>query len=491
MTKTKKNKIKPQGQKISSYRTRSQSSLAKKKLQSIKIPSKVKASTQKAISSKIPESPDEEMKDEIKTTRVFFKQEIVTKFQEGIINGSINGSGPAAQSGIAGINIKGNNLKLYTVEDILYFVKRKEENKNEEEKDLIKNIIVFLVKNDICKGSIEDTYLGNSLAKGINRTHNHDIAFISNTSIEETFSLTNIVGFIVVEFGECKSYPFAYSIKLICGSGTGTLLMGLYLYTILSYPDKNEEEKDSAISHIGVLELADAYTNPGGLCMYEKFGFAYDHTMTNPDCFDDVANLPMILKIQEKYNDCNNNIEGIQRCIIDITLGTTTIFDKSRICYVKDTRQVALGVLKNTKIYLEKKKIPTFQKGYYAEKPLYDLLVLYNKRNIINEKNILYILDMMIAFFEYPDPVDFSQHLHLEDLPDDFKKLVTSFASFDKIVDDKIKKNKSKAKKNKNIIADCIVKIFIDVFGKPKNSPRVSYRRVSSYRGSKIKIHPN
>jgi hypothetical protein len=351
-TKTKINKIpnrrsratvlKPQSMK-NPFGRRSRATVLKP--QSMKNPSQVKVvktTTRKARVSKTPELPDEEMKDETKPTKVFFKKEIVENFQT-----KLGGK----------IKIKDNDLKLYTIEDILNFVKQKKE--NEEEKDLIKKIIDFLVENDICKGSIEKEYLGVSLANGINRAHNHDIAFIANTSIEKTFLLTNIVGFIVVEFGECKSYPFAYSIKLICGSGTGSFLMGLYLYTILSYHDKKDEvklqKKDLAISHIGVLELADAYTNPGGLCMYEKFGFAYDHTMTNPDCFDDVANLPMILKIQEKYKDCNN-IEGIQQCIIDITLGTTTIFGKSKICGVKDARQMALGILKNTKIYLEKKK---------------------------------------------------------------------------------------------------------------------------------------
>ena len=69
--------------------------------------------------------------------------------------------------------------------------------------------------------------------------------FAANQSVTATGDLVGgVVGFIIVELGECKAYPKAYSINLICTnnnaiSGSGSILMGLYLYTILSHPNIN------------------------------------------------------------------------------------------------------------------------------------------------------------------------------------------------------------------------------------------------------------
>ena len=47
-----------------------------------------------------------------------------------------------------------------------------------------------------------------------------------------------IVGFMIVSRGKCKIFPNDYILNLICTnmSGVGSILIGLYLYTILKHP---------------------------------------------------------------------------------------------------------------------------------------------------------------------------------------------------------------------------------------------------------------
>lgn len=224
--------------------------------------------------------------------------------------------------------------------------------------------------------------------------------------IDEILShrLSGVVGFIIVELGECKKYPFGYSINLICTnkkapSGSGSILMGLYLYTILSHPNKTnatsitfppgkatkqiiqkiDEDDDDLIvetkfssdeplipvQQFGILELASAYTNPGGLCMYEKFGFEYTESMYGEDCFPDFNNLPMIIDFSLKPGYSDLDIEQKKQKIINITIGKDRGFPKSKICSVRDKitnakgktlqtgEQRLLGHLKTLKLLIE------------------------------------------------------------------------------------------------------------------------------------------
>ena len=197
-----------------------------------------------------------------------------------------------------------------------------------------------------------------------------------------TYRLSGVVGFIIVELGECKMFPYGYSINLICTNkkapaGSGSILMGLYLYTILSHPDNidknppqipngkgvlniveteekfettfNTNEPLTNVQHFGILELASAYANAGGLCMYEKFGFQYDESMYGPQCFEDFLNLPMIIDFKTKPGYMELTDEQKRQKVINISAGTDKGFPKSKICSVRDFDKTATGKLVETK----------------------------------------------------------------------------------------------------------------------------------------------
>ena len=257
----------------------------------------------------------------------------------------------------------------------------------------------------------------------------------SSDSIDDiiTHRLSGVVGFIIVELGECKTYPFGYSINLICTNskapaGSGSILMGLYLYTILCHPDKKDkinitfppgkgtinivekpkssyEDEDTKfetsftsseplipVEQFGILELASSYTNPGGLCMYEKFGFQYTESMYGKQCFEDFNNLPMLIDFNNKPGYSELSKEQRQQKVVNITSGTDKGFPKSKICSVRDSyvgptgkvvvtrEQALLGYLKTLKLLMEHDM--TKVTGSDADKPIEDL---YYTIKFINE----------------------------------------------------------------------------------------------------------
>ena len=112
--------------------------------------------------------------------------------------------------------------------------------------------------------------------------------------------MRSVVGFLIVQRGECESFPDDYAVNLICVkddavAGTGPLLIGLYLYTIL------ERVRTNGHLQLGLLELAGGYYNIAGLCLYSKFGFAPEIRMATHGCFPHPGNMPMSLHFPSKY----------------------------------------------------------------------------------------------------------------------------------------------------------------------------------------------
>jgi hypothetical protein len=279
---------------------------------------------------------------------------------------------------------------------------------------------------------------------------------VASTRVMEDLTLTleqrmsGIVAFIIVELGECKKYPASYSINLICTdlnkaiSGTGSILMGAFLYTILSHPSNRSlsnklvfpkgesflkvtskrlsdgnlienatfttNEPLVPLQHVAVLELASAYTNAAGLCMYEKYGFTHDPTMfSNPpiNCFSDRDNLPMLINFDNKPGYTELSLNDKKDKILNISAGLDRGFPKSKICSLRDERQILLGYLKTIKLYLDNQPgaslddfEPTTNKGELIAqlKTIHSSISRSTRRNPTKEGT----LDEFIDYLENP-----------------------------------------------------------------------------------------
>jgi hypothetical protein len=326
----------------------------------------------------------------------FFRKDIIKEFQKQVIN-----SIPSDK--LAGFPLSIYNL--YNKDDILNNTTfrpdvigtrniEKTSGYTFESKKNINKFITFLSQR-ICSANINWAYVKSSIEIAIDLTKNEekfDILVASTRVIEDVTlpierRLEGVVAFVIVQLGECQKYPSAYSINLICTntktaiSGTGTILMGAFLYTILSHPNNTNPtvpinfpygkaylkvtskrlssgkiienctfgstEDLIPVQKIAVLELSGAYANLGGLCMYEKFGFTYDAKMFSDDCFSDRRNLPMLIDFNTNPGYSNLDDEGKKQKVINIISGTDRGFPKSKICYSTGKYQTVLAYLKN------------------------------------------------------------------------------------------------------------------------------------------------
>ena len=132
--------------------------------------------------------------------------------------------------------------------------------------------------------------------------------------------LRSVVGFLIVQKGECNGLPDDYAVNLICvrdgvADGVGPILIGLYLYTIL------ERFRTRGHLQLGLLELAGGYHNISGLCLYSKFGFVPSMNLAVPGCFPSPGNMPMELNFQTKYPR-PKTIENAKNIICSIVAGS-------------------------------------------------------------------------------------------------------------------------------------------------------------------------
>jgi hypothetical protein len=336
----------------------------------------------------------------------FFRKDIIKEFQKKVIR--LVPSEKLSSFPLSTYNLYNKddvlNNTTYRPDLIGSRIVEKNSRYTKKSKENMKQFIEILSKN-ICS-SIEEEYVIAAVKRAIDLVKNEknfDILIASTRVIEDVSlpierRLEGVVAFVIVELGECKKYPSAYSINLICTdlnkaiSGTGSILMGAFLYTILSHPNNTNpntpakfpdgksflkvtskrlpdgrvvenctfgsDEDLIPVQQIAVLELALAYNNPGGLCMYEKFGFTYDQTMYSDNakgitCFDDRDNLPMLIDFTTKpgYSELNN--EERKDKVVKITVGINKGFSKSKICSVSGEDQRLLGMLKSIKLYID------------------------------------------------------------------------------------------------------------------------------------------
>jgi len=157
--------------------------------------------------------------------------------------------------------------------------------------------------------------------------------------------LSKVVGFIIVQLGECKTHPDAYAVNLICtrtlvdrndGNKTtikGALLLGAYLFCIKQF---------DGVEQVGILELAAGYSNFAGFTSYTKMGFDKDISLSVQRCFSDTGNLAMSV-----------NLLGLtQQQIIDLAIGDLR---RNRGSVTDDTKTYGLVPENSYQIELQKK----------------------------------------------------------------------------------------------------------------------------------------
>jgi hypothetical protein len=219
--------------------------------------------------------------------------------------------------------------------------------------------------SEICRKGIGEYYLEKTTWNGLGTSNKFDIAVLFNSS---DHAYTRPLAFIVVELGECRRYPGVWTVNLICGTrdvpGVGGIMMGLYLFTIFHNTSIEQNNK------FGLLELANAYLNVGGLASYSKLGYNIDEGLysiskkirgkTIPDnCFGDRSNLPMRTEMltQERINKIieilNNRDRGYVKPPICNIIGDRTNLNDQLF---KGVLQVFLGLCKNLILFLKYKK---------------------------------------------------------------------------------------------------------------------------------------
>lgn len=194
-----------------------------------------------------------------------------------------------------------------------------------------------------CSDAIAPSYL-NFQYRQLSDSEVFDLAIVVDKDINNVKNLyDSIQGFIIVQKGECILKPNVFCVNLICSQhARGALLIALYLYCINNNPNVTDK--------VGLLELANAYYNAGGLCLYSKFGFEYSSKLHGRYCFSDHNNLPMIVNLNDKYNDTNS----CNQMIKDILSGNSKGFTKPIVCDLRGNRQKLLGLAMNIEKFLNR-----------------------------------------------------------------------------------------------------------------------------------------
>lgn len=239
--------------------------------------------------------------------------------------------------------LKSKNIMFQTLSQ---FTKGKNINKftKYEEDKLFRKI------GSICGDDVSYNYIEKSLSEVIVDEQNPymDILFIKNKK-------QKILGFLIAEMGECSMRPNTYAVKLICSeSGLGKLLLGACLFCIKFNEDVSTKEC--------ILELAHSYRNTPGFFMYTKMGFNVDNSLIGNYCFYDAVQMPMSLKLSEKYTkqyivnaitrpDFKQTDVRDSTGIYDMGLPLKESEDKGKSSIIQEKMLLIANILRKFKIY--------------------------------------------------------------------------------------------------------------------------------------------
>jgi len=179
-----------------------------------------------------------------------------------------------------------------------------------EKVETISNAVLELMAESVCEKKIGRTYGINAVRRLVHSQFDILVLVESNyldvkategytyTKTAANKKMNHVLGFIIVEKGECRRLPNAYSVNLICvrslkDKPRGSVLLGAYLYCCKKVGQR-----------YGLLELAGGYKNAAGFFSYSKMGFVKNTTLFDKECFTDFGNLPMSIDLADyRYTD--------------------------------------------------------------------------------------------------------------------------------------------------------------------------------------------
>lgn len=261
--------------------------------------------------------------------------------------------------------------------------------------------------------------------------------------------LNKSVAFINVVRSDCMIYKNDYVLSLICSKpGFGSILLGLYLYSLLTHPiiplDGSDAINDYNLKLTGkaninyrfvkkpksfkkkykyeykygvriysekfktnddliptngmaILEIANAYANYAGLCAYQKFGFEYDKELFSNDddneCMISSRNLPMSINFREESNiNCYSGLTIREKKdkVLNIVCGINeNPCQKHRICSeINESMKKYISRLNNLIVYQDSIMSfdNSFNKRISLKKVIEDIGTFYgNILKIINK----------------------------------------------------------------------------------------------------------
>jgi hypothetical protein len=210
------------------------------------------------------------------------------------------------------------------------------------------------IANSVCENKIDNEYTAKSM-KNVMESPKFDVLVIlaphweklkrdefkTKPELSIDKKSRHILGFVIVEKGECRKMPTTYSIQLICTRSKtdfkqysydamnkvprerskAAILLGAYLYCGKVYGQTH-----------GILELADGYTNISGFFAYSKQGFVKDVSLFGSNCFPSYENLPMSVDLS-KYSYpqiITNAVGGLKSEDIQDDTGIIKMVPKSK-----------------------------------------------------------------------------------------------------------------------------------------------------------------
>ena len=180
-----------------------------------------------------------------------------------------------------------------------------------------------------------------------------DILFIKNNK-------QKIMGFLIAELGACRMRSQTYAINLVCSeSGLGKLLVGACLYCI--------KFNENVATKACVLELAHAYRNTPAFFVYTRMGFNVDNSLIGSNCFHDAIQLPMSVKLTDKYTKpyfvnamVGTNFKQIDvhdaTGIYELGLPLNDSEDKGKSEDIQDKMVLIANIIRKMKVYSENER---------------------------------------------------------------------------------------------------------------------------------------